>query len=154
MRPNAPESRPSSYYQCARMRPNIVGCVWLAVTNKRLGFPDANQAMCFLCEQSFPLTPRTTILKVVQILFEFFSHVLSHVLYQWRRTGFSLIVKKKFFLVLMWKKFANCRKIGETQVRGTVRQLRRRWRVFRILSLQKSWVIRTLKNILLTRART
>ena len=27
LRTNAPESRPSSYYQCARMRPNIVGCV-------------------------------------------------------------------------------------------------------------------------------
>ena len=56
----------------------MIGCK----TNKRLGFPDANQAMCFLCEQSFPLTPRTTILKVAEILFEFFSYVLFHVLYQ------------------------------------------------------------------------
>ena len=50
----------------------------MAVTNKRLGFPDARQATCFLCEQSFPLTPKTTILQVVQILSEFFfSRALS-----------------------------------------------------------------------------
>ena len=44
----------------------------MVVTNKGLGFLDANQAMRFLCEQSFPLTPRTTILLVIQILSEFF----------------------------------------------------------------------------------
>ena len=144
---NVPESRPSPYYQCPQMCPNIVGCVWLAVTKKRLCFPDANQAMCFLCEQSFPLIPRMTILGRTDFIRIF------HVHYQWQRTGFSQIVKK-FFLALMWKKFADCKKIGETRVGGTVRQLRRKWRVFRILSLQKSWVIRTLKNILLARART